>query len=62
MNPLLEMARLNKVNEALEILVKAKLLDQVERIRLTRKYLNDRPEFKSAIQESVNRSDRKIIG
>jgi hypothetical protein len=46
-------ALLGRVNDALEVLEGAELIDYAERMRLTRKYMDDRPEFKEAAQASI---------
>lgn len=61
MSPLIEMAMLNKVHEALLLLVEAKLIPDSERTRLIRKFMDDRPDFTKAVQESFNKAEARTL-
>lgn len=48
-----EYARLAQAHEALDMLVALKLITSDDRMRLMRKFLDDRPEFKQHVAEAM---------
>ena len=51
-----EYANLATVNDALAVLVSNKVIDHEERLRLTRKFMTDRPEFHAAVAAAMGGS------
>jgi hypothetical protein len=49
-----EYANLATLHDALGVLVGLKIISADDRIRLTRKFMDDRPEFRDAVQEAMN--------
>ncbi len=52
---LAEYANLATVHDALAVLVGFKIITQEDRIKLTRKFMDDRPEFKDAVQQAMTK-------
>lgn len=48
-----EYARLGQVHDACGLLVALKVISSEDRIRLTRKFMDDRPEFKEAVAKAM---------
>jgi len=46
-------AELASIQEACNVLIKARLLKHEDQVRLLRKFLDDRPEFKGAVAQAV---------
>jgi len=53
MNAMTEYARLAEAHKALDTLVSLRLLTQDESVRLMRKFIDDRPEFKKHVAEAM---------
>jgi hypothetical protein len=51
---LAEYANLGTLHDALGVLVGLKVISDEDRIRYTRKFMEDRPEFKEAVQQAMN--------
>lgn len=51
---LAEYANLATVHDALAVLVGFNILTHDDRIRLTRKFMDDRPAFKKAVEAAMN--------
>ena len=48
-----EYANLATLHDALAVLVGFKIISHEDRIRLTRKFMDDRPEFKEAVAKAM---------
>lgn len=48
-----EYGRLGQLHDALGLLVALKIISDGDRIRLTRKFMDDRPAFKEAVAEAM---------
>lgn len=51
---LAEYANLATLHDALGVLVGYKVISDDDRIRLTRKFMDDRPEFRKAVEAAMN--------
>jgi hypothetical protein len=51
-----EYANLATLHDALAVLVGYKIITHEDRIRLTRKFMDDRPEFKEAVAKAMGGS------
>lgn len=49
-----EYANLASLHDALGVLVCLKVLSRDEQIKYTRKFMEDRPEFRKAVEEAMN--------
>ena len=48
-----EYANLSTLHDALAVLVGFKIISHEDRIRLTRKFMDDRPDFKAAVAKAM---------
>lgn len=51
---LAEYANLGTLHDALNVLVGYKIITPEQQVQFTRKFMEDRPEFKAAVQQAMN--------